>query len=91
MTAYTFAKATPSPRTQTHNHAGGLLTINSNQRGVILQFIPQGGTIKSALQTEEGCNPLNRGSCQLGPGDIEMSVGDHAFGGDNADIIVDIV
>ena len=89
MATYTFQKTAAAPRTQTHAHAGGLLTISANQRGVILQF--DAGSGPRALHNQSGRNPLNQGSFELGPGDIIMSVGDHAYGKNNEDIIVDIV
>ena len=90
MATYTFQYATASPRTQTHFHVGGALTITSNQRGVVLQYVPNGGTQIVPLQNENGANPLNKGNFEIAAGTIRMSVGDHAFGGDQNDIIVDI-
>ena len=89
MALFTFTKATVSPRTQTHAHGGGLVQISASQRGVIYQFQPAGGPIVG-LANENGQSPVNKGQFELAAGDIIMSVGDHAFGGDNADIIVDI-
>jgi len=90
MPTFTFAYATASPRTQDYAHGGGSVTVTSNQRGVMLQYIPAGSTQVVPLHNENGCNPLNKGSFEIAAGTIRMSVGDHAFGGDRDNIIVDI-
>lgn len=90
MATFTFAYSTLSPRAQLHTHAGGALTITSNQRGVMLQYRPNGSTQIVPLHNENGCNPLNKGSFTLAQGTVIMTVGDHAYGGDRSDIIVDI-
>ena len=73
---------------QTHAHAGGLVTINSTQRGVMLQREVNGN--RFPLEDHHGKNPLNRATVQLAAGGIVMSVGAHAFGGDRDPIVVEI-
>ena len=69
-------------------HGGGPIAISSNQRGVHVQ-VERGGVV-TPLEDQNGRYPLNKGTFELQACNLIVSAGAHAFGKDQADILVDI-
>lgn len=73
---------------QTHSHAGGDVSVAATQRGVVVQRV--NGSVTSPLIDQYGRYPLNRGTFPLTACDLLVSVGKHAYGADQADVVVEI-